>query len=157
MTTATKPEAPRYVARIPNTRHGRATLAGLRRYANRDAGALRVLFSGPRTRGQHATRRADATDFRVYFYHEETDRALRRAWAAEAALRDARADAHRRIAELESRAEDAEGRALAAEQVMRGAQADRERMRNTLHAMPRGLWANLCAAFFSLFARRVSS
>lgn len=53
------------VARLPNTRQGRAALAVLRKSVNRKAYKLRVLFSGPRST-HWCTHREDAKVFRVY-------------------------------------------------------------------------------------------
>lgn len=78
---------PRYVLKLPNTPEGLAALETIRKFVNREAGELRVLFNGHRSGSQRAyALRKDATAFRVYFNAHETIRLLKRAYAAERAL-----------------------------------------------------------------------
>lgn len=75
---------PRYILKLPNTPEGLAALETVRKFANREAGELRVLFNGRRQGGQRAyALRKDATAFRVYFNSNEYDRMLHRAYDAE--------------------------------------------------------------------------
>lgn len=112
----TKPEAkpaPLMLARIPNTRHGAAVLAGIREFLNRDGYKLAVEFSGPRhryTEGGHlsyGTKKENATAFRLYVTRKHAPIAnndYAELLRTQDALTNARIDAARHIthvAELE--------------------------------------------------------
>ena len=99
-----KPEAkpaPLMLARIPNTKHGRATLGGIREFLNTDGYRLAVEFSGPRRKNErgwlrYGTLKEDATAFRLYVTRKRSaagaaeQNAWLRATEAEGQLRDAR-------------------------------------------------------------------
>mgnify|MGYP001611774647 FL=1 len=102
-----KPEAkpaPLMLARIPNTKHGRATLGGIREFLNTDGYRLAVEFSGPRRKNErgrlrYGTLKEDATAFRLYVTRKHA--------AAERDVLDALIDAEALVAFCKLRAKEA--------------------------------------------------